>query len=219
MHGFSAHFPNAHAWIMFRKSFAFTCPQNLAFYAHHNPKRTLFCVSKAWVERALRSQRVKSGFPIRKGSESCSETAFRERFVPSWTGPLSVCAPGQASVWTNTLLSIFFCCFQIKWLNSHFRFISNAKFKWEIFFSKVNGQITSCKTSLLLWYLNNPHWSIYRQLRARRALLQFKDVLLRTRRVLSLYKVYSNSALLHVVLNGTSFAITPFWISTDGTWI
>ena len=42
----------------------------------------------------------------------------------------------------------------------------------------------------------------YRQLRARRALLQFKDVPLRTRRALLLYKVYGDSALL--VLNGTS---------------
>ena len=43
---------------------------------------------------------------------------------------------------------------------------------------------------------------MYRQLRARRALLQIKDVPLRTRRALSLYKVSGNSALL--VLNGTS---------------
>ena len=43
---------------------------------------------------------------------------------------------------------------------------------------------------------------IYRQLRARRMLLQIKDVPLRTRRALLLYKVYGNSALL--VLNGTS---------------
>ena len=42
----------------------------------------------------------------------------------------------------------------------------------------------------------------FRQLRARRVLLQFKDVPLSTRRALSLYKVYGNSALL--VLNGTS---------------
>ena len=40
------------------------------------------------------------------------------------------------------------------------------------------------------------------QLRGRKALLQFKDVPLRTRRALSLYKVYGNSALL--VLNETS---------------
>ena len=42
----------------------------------------------------------------------------------------------------------------------------------------------------------------YRQLRARRALLQIKDVPLRTRRALSPYTLYSNSALL--VLNRTS---------------
>ena len=46
--------------------------------------------------------------------------------------------------------------------------------------------------------------------------LKFKDFPLRTRRVLSLYKVYDDSTLL--VLNGTSLnsdMITPFWLSTD----
>ena len=76
MHGFSTHFQNAHARITFQKSFTFTRPQNQAFYADHDPKRPFFRVSKAWFERALRSQRVKSGFQIRKGSESCSKTAF-----------------------------------------------------------------------------------------------------------------------------------------------
>ena len=42
----------------------------------------------------------------------------------------------------------------------------------------------------------------FRQLRARRALTLFNDVPLRTRRALSPYTLYSNSALL--VLNGTS---------------
>ena len=51
----------------------------------------------------------------------------------------------------------------------------------------------SCKKKLAL---------SYHQVKARRALLQFKDVLLRTRRVLSLYKVYGDRALL--VFNGTS---------------
>ena len=83
MHGFSAHFKYAHVQITFGKSFAFTCPQNQAFCVDHDPK--LFRVSKAW---ALHSQRVKSGFQIRKGSESRSETAFRTWFVPLWTGPL-----------------------------------------------------------------------------------------------------------------------------------
>ena len=88
MHGFSAHFQNAHARITFRKSFAFTCPQNPAFYADHDPKHQFFRVSKAWFERALHSLRVKSGFLIRKGSESRSETAFGTWFVPLWTGPM-----------------------------------------------------------------------------------------------------------------------------------
>ena len=44
---------------------------------------------------------------------------------------------------------------------------------------------------------------VHRQLRARRALIQFKDVLLGTRRGLSLYKVDGDSALL--VLNRTPF--------------
>ena len=54
-HGFSAHFQNEHAWIMFRKSFAFTCSQNQAFYANHDPKRLFFRVSKhvskAWFKK------------------------------------------------------------------------------------------------------------------------------------------------------------------------
>ena len=71
MHGFSAHFQNAHARITFRKSFAFTCPrirlstqitiQNAPFF------RISKRVSKAWFETALRSQGLKSGFQIRKG--------------------------------------------------------------------------------------------------------------------------------------------------------
>ena len=39
----------------------------------------------------------------------------------------------------------------------------------------------------------------------------FKDVPLRTRRVLSLSKVYGDSALL--ILNGT--AVMPFWFSAN----
>ena len=48
--------------------------------------------------------------------------------------------------------------------------------------------------------LRRPHQS-----RARRALTQFKDIPLRTKRALSLYKVYGDSILL--VLNGTSLKI------------
>ena len=46
--------------------------------------------------------------------------------------------------------------------------------------------------------------NIYRQLRARRGLLQIKDVPLRTRRALLPLTLYSDSALL--VLNGTSLS-------------
>ena len=77
MHGFSVNFQNAHAWITFRKSFAFMCSSQSGFLRGSRSKKTLFRVSKAWFERALHSQRVKSGFQIRKGSESRSEMAFR----------------------------------------------------------------------------------------------------------------------------------------------
>ena len=53
-------------------------------------------------------------------------------------------------------------------------------------------------------------------LRARRVLFNFKDVSLRTRRVISLYTLYSDSALL--VLNAMEYlwtAIMPFWLSTE----
>ena len=53
-------------------------------------------------------------------------------------------------------------------------------------------------TSTIIIILNQ--YQSYRQLRARRALILFKDVPLRTRRALSLYKVCGDSALL--VLNG-----------------
>ena len=66
MHGFSAHFQNAHARITFQKSFSFTILrkklstwitiQNALFFAFQ------MYISKPWFERALHSQRGKSGF-------------------------------------------------------------------------------------------------------------------------------------------------------------
>ena len=53
---------------------------------------------------------------------------------------------------------------------------------------------------------------LYHQLGVSRALMPFNTIPLRTRRVLSLYKVYGISALL--VLNRIS-ALMPFWCSTD----
>ena len=71
MHGFSVHFQNAHTQITFWKSFVFTCPrirlstritiQNALFIAFQKG------ISKAWIKRVLRSQRVKSGFQSGKG--------------------------------------------------------------------------------------------------------------------------------------------------------
>ena len=70
MHGFSAHFLNAHARITFRNSFAFTWTrirlsrritiQNALFF------RVSKRVSKAWFETAFCSHGLKSGFQIRK---------------------------------------------------------------------------------------------------------------------------------------------------------
>ena len=67
------------------------------------------------------------------------------------------------------------------------------------FLNSVNTLLVlsqSCENQNM--YFNN---SVCRQLRARRALSLSSDVPLKTRRVLSLYKVYDDSALL--VLNGT----------------
>ena len=109
----SKNFENAQERITFRKSFAFTCPQNQAFKVdhfkrfdhvigkryistcyvcmYHNPKLNFFRVSIAWFERALRSQRVKSGFHIVKESESPSEAACGTWFALFLTGSLFWC--------------------------------------------------------------------------------------------------------------------------------
>ena len=59
--------------------------------------------------------------------------------------------------------------------------------------------------------------SVYRQLRARRALLQIKDVLLRTRRALLPLTLYSNSALL--VLNWTSLSCNNALLALNWRYI
>ena len=57
----------------------------------------------------------------------------------------------------------------------------------------------------------------YRQLRARRALLQIKDVPLRTRRALLLYKVFRWEPEGRYCCT-KSMAIAPFWLSTEHLW-
>ena len=67
-----------------------------------------------------------------------------------------------------------------------------------------NKLIQPCSQSNTYMYCSYPFQLnvYYRQLRAKRALMLFKDVLLRTRRALSLYILYGDSGLLN--LNGTS---------------
>ena len=70
----------------------------------------------------------------------------------------------------------------------------------------------------LHWYKNSYSSIIpYRQLRARRALLHFKDVPLRTRRGLSLYKVFGDCALL--VLNGTSLKCNNAFLALNWRYV
>ena len=65
-----------------------------------------------------------------------------------------------------------------------------------------NNYISRIYSVLVLKWHISLNWNVYCQLRARMALVLFKDVLLRTRRVLLQYKAYGNSTLL--VLKGTS---------------
>ena len=64
------------------------------------------------------------------------------------------------------------------------------------------------------WQKTYPIYILYSQLRARRALILFKDVPLRTRRALLMYKVYGESALL-VSTEHHWTALTPFWLTVD----
>ena len=68
-------------------------------------------------------------------------------------------------------------------------------------YSEVNLFMLDVILIFLVMGSENPVNLIYCQLRARKALMLVKDVPLRTRRVVSLYKVYGDIALL--VLNRT----------------
>ena len=118
MHGFSAHFQNAHARITFRKSFAFTCPQNQAFYVDHDPKRQIFGFkSLIWKSFAItkgkirlsNQERVRIPFwnvfwNVGKKSEDADLTFLKaamrhDTFRLSW---LSMSAPAWTSSWTTS---------------------------------------------------------------------------------------------------------------------
>ena len=100
MHGFSAHFQIVNkcttqlslrctCTIHVPKEFWVNKSSESGFLGGSRSKMPLFCISKAWLEKALHSQRVKSGFEIRKGSESQSEMVFGKWFAPLRTGSLS----------------------------------------------------------------------------------------------------------------------------------
>ena len=98
-------------------------------------------------------------------------------------------------VWLNKCLILYPChslTLSMLWVMwGHLGFASPYQHMAVAQYLTIQTQCQCCSDSF-----------VCRQLRARRALLQLKDVPLRTRRVLLLYKVNGNSALL--VLNGTS---------------
>ena len=93
MHGFSAHYQDAHARITFWKSFAFTCPrirlsrritiQN-ALFSHF---KTRF-KSMIWNSFAFTWAKIRLSNQER--AESRSEMSFGTRFKPMWTQPMSL---------------------------------------------------------------------------------------------------------------------------------
>ena len=67
---------------------------------------------------------------------------------------------------------------------------------------------------------NGSHHNAFRQVRARRALTLFNNVLLRTRRALALYKVYGKLAVgpFWFLTEPHWTALVPFWFSTEHHW-
>ena len=100
------------------------------------------------------------------------------------------------------VLFISICCYNLETINLIVLFISI------VFHFHTVSENNVIILSMCLLY------SAYRQLRTRRALMQLKDVPLRTRRALLPLTLYSNSALL-VLMEHFWAAITPFWLSTD----
>ena len=70
------------------------------------------------------------------------------------------------------------------------------------------------------WYQHMEKWinTAYHHLRIRKAVKLLNDVLLRTRRVLSLYKVYGVIAPFCFSMEHCWIAIMPFWFSAEDKW-
>ena len=118
----------------------------------------------------------------------------------------------------NALLALSWWFMKLK-CNAQFSFVYDMQFSIDPNqkYLKHCYQLVStllviiCSALMPFWFSNN---SIYCQLRARRTFLQLKDVPLRTRRALLLYKVYGDSALWFSTEHLWS-AVTPFWLSAD----
>ena len=143
-----------------------------------------------------------------QGAPLCAHTVF----VPGFQcHPLKRHRPAPNC--TNSLISQYSAEYE-QWIttqNVRKKILHALHFKWTILIKYFLSYIKKCQmgTYFFSWVYNTSllgasHLT-YCQLRARRALLLFKDDLLRTRRALSPYTLYSNSALL--VLNGTSLNI------------
>ena len=86
MHGFSAHFQNAHARITFRKSFAFTSSKS-GFLRGSRSKTPFFSRFKSLIWKSFAFTKGKIRLSNQERAESRSKTAFGMWFVPLWTGP------------------------------------------------------------------------------------------------------------------------------------
>ena len=82
MHGFSAHFQNAHARITFRKSFA------SGFLRESRSKTPLFSRFKSLIWNSFAFTRANIRLSNQESAESRSETSFGTWFVLMWTGPM-----------------------------------------------------------------------------------------------------------------------------------
>ena len=116
---------------------------------------------------------------------------------PKWTGPVRLCLAHSHRDWSNSHLN---GSGNVQWNRpGRLKNVPSSRVT-----SPVRRRDKHVRSSM-----NYPN-----QLRARRTLSQFNDVLLRTRRALSLYEVLGDNALL--VHSGTSWTvITPFWFTAE----
>ena len=121
MHGFSVHFQNAHTRITFRKSFAFTCPQNQAFY---DPKCPLYSVSKAHFKSLIWKSFAFTKGKIRLSNQERVRFAFQNGFrnvIPSFVNRPTVAQVDldHTCLHCNAILC-YGLCIQLVWCHNFF---------------------------------------------------------------------------------------------------